>query len=184
MQILSIILLFNDMGNVFKIIYEKRRIKNYTIFSVLEACFPSKKYMRLLFVRTPSFMIGRPGNWSHRPLVLSVHDCWVWDYSSQNPFGDKKLLGQALWVNHLFSQEKTLMVSDSQNSLCICTAEVSTQNSLCKSMNANAAQMNYLNSSSDSGFSDFQETGLPGLKLQTFFVCLFGFWTCVFFSLQ
>lgn len=47
------------------------------------------------------------------------------------------------------------MASDSQDSLCICAAEASTQNSLCKSMNANAAQMNYLNASSDSGFSDF-----------------------------
>ena len=45
------------MGNVFKIIYEKRGIKNYTIFSVLEVYFPSKKYMKSLFVRTPSFMI-------------------------------------------------------------------------------------------------------------------------------
>ena len=58
----SIILLFNDTRNLFKIIYEKNTVKNYTIFSTLEVYFPSKKCIKLLFVQTPLFVIGRPGN--------------------------------------------------------------------------------------------------------------------------
>ena len=83
---------------------------------------------------------------------------------------DKRSLGQtilntavsAVYQSFVFSEknfdgsEDNLLFGDSQDSLS-------------KSMNTNDEHMHYLNSSSDSGFSGFQEIGLPGLKLYKFF---------------
>lgn len=176
MQIWSIILLFNDMRNEFKVIYEKRRIKNYTIFSILEVYFPSKKCIKLLCSNT--LICDRKAR-KVEPPPFSSFCSWLLCLGLQQleSFQGIKLLGQAFWTQLLSCPSINCFLRKKP-----CWFQIVKIHFLSPWMPMMHKWIIWI-LIVRVVFQTFRRLMYLAWSCTHFFVCLFGFWTCVFFSL-
>lgn len=162
------------MGNVFTIIYQKRRLKTLHHNSwYIRSMFSPKEVYKITLCSNTFIMRGKPETGATALKSFACLTVLFRIIAARVLSGtDKRSLGQAFWtqlsqlhINHLFSQKKALMVL--KIIYCLERVKIHFLNLWIPMINICINWILVV-----TGFSGFQEIGLPGLKLYKVFFFL------------